>query len=311
MRLPANTFAVLSAGRGFMKIPKKVTPAKDAANKNNAKHSTGPTSSPGKKNARKNATREGFLARELVLSDKERRQLKTKRRRLQSQLRPRTESQVSALEEIEACTGRRMLALRLEMRHISRLLGQEDTAQRAPSGQPETAGADWYLSGRQGLREGMRLLEAVEQELSSLGRIDEKWHVPLDKAFGPQFRELVTQWMPSNESVVLLAHQLTLQAKTYNMPLPPPFDEQRSAEDGGNKPKVIVDPEQSKQMVIKLFELETSMLSDLWRSVEQRASSAAMAQNCTVDFTPRYFSAACRDLHRAIAYYMYLKENNL
>jgi hypothetical protein len=74
---------------------------------------------------------------------------------------------------------------------------------------------------------------------------------------------------------------------------------------------VIVDPEQSKQMVVKLFELEGYMLSDLWRSVEQRASDAARAHNDAVDFTPRYFSAACRDLHRAINHYMYLKKNDL
>jgi len=76
-------------------------------------------------------------------------------------------------------------------------------------------------------------------------------------------------------------------------------------------PKFIPDPNQSTQMVLKLLELEESMLSDLWRSVEQRASDAAKAQNDAVDFTPRYFSAACRDLHRAINHCMYLKKNHL
>jgi len=82
------------------------------------------------------------------------------------------------------------------------------------------------------------------------------------------------------------------------------------AGEGENKAKVIVDPVQSNEMVIKLFELETSMLSDLWRSVEQRASDAARAQNDT-DFAPRHFSAACRELDRAIERFMYLKKNKI
>jgi hypothetical protein len=44
---------------------------------------------------------------------------------------------------------------------------------------------------------------------------------------------------------------------------------------------------------------------------EQRDSEAARAQNENADFAPRYFSAACRDLHRAIDHYMELKKNNL
>ncbi|MGA8735263.1 MAG: hypothetical protein WB558_15200 [Terriglobales bacterium] len=294
-----------------MKIPKKVTPAKDAANKNNAKGSTGPRSGRGKKRASKNATREGFFARELVLTDEEGRQLTAKRRRLQSQLKPTTELQVCGLDEIVAWTGLCMLALRLEMRRISPLLGQEDTAEQAQSGQPDRARADWYLSGRQGLREGMRLLGAAKEEFLSLGRIDEKWYDLLDKAFGPQLRELLTRWMPSNPVAVMMADQVITHSKTLNLPLHPPFDEKSLARDWETKEKLILDPEQSKQMVIKLLELETAMLSDLWRSVEQRASDAARAQNLGVDFTPRYYSAACRDRHRAIAHYMDLKKNKL
>jgi hypothetical protein len=59
-----------------------------------------------------------------------------------------------------------------------------------------------------------------------------------------------------------------------------------------------------------LERLQESMLSDLWRSVEQRASSAARQQNVASD-PPRHFSAASRELDRAIDRFMYLKENNL
>jgi len=105
------------------------------------------------------------------------------------------------------------------MPHISRLLGR-DSPQPAQFSQPEGVGADWYLSGRQGLREGMRLLEAVKREFLNLARIDERWHTLIDKTFGPQLRQLLTQWVPSDQSVVLLAHQLTLHTKTYGGSLP-------------------------------------------------------------------------------------------
>jgi hypothetical protein len=65
------------------------------------------------------------------------------------------------------------------------------------------------------------------QEFLRLGEIDEKWHVLLDKTFGPQVRQRLTQWVHS-ESVVMLAHQLTMHARTHNMPLSPPFNQERS-----------------------------------------------------------------------------------
>ena len=44
--------------------------------------------------------------------------------------------------------------------------------------------------------------------------------------------------------VVMAAHQLTLHAETYNMPLPPSLAPQVAAGvDGKNKPQVILDPE--------------------------------------------------------------------
>jgi len=64
-------------------------------------------------------------------------------------------------------------------------------------------------------------------------------------------------------------------------------------------------------MVLKLLELKSSQLSDFWKSSEQRASDSAKAQNDAVDFAPRYFTTAFRDLDRAVASYMKLKEENL
>src|SRR5262249_43715509 len=54
-------------GRGPMKIPKEVTLAKKAANKNNSVNSTGPTSILGKFYSSQNALRHGLYARDILL----------------------------------------------------------------------------------------------------------------------------------------------------------------------------------------------------------------------------------------------------
>jgi len=239
------------------------------------------------------------------MNDEERRQFEVLRRTLHPQLLPKTVLQDVGFSEILSCIGRCRLALRQEMRRVSKMLGESST-QPVQHEQPEgpVVATEWYLAGRQGLLQGMRLLEAVKTEFLSLGRIDQKWNVLLDKAFGPQLRQLLMQWMPSDETAVQLAHQLTTHARVFNKPLPP-------IAEGGNEPQVILDPEQSKQMVIKLLELEGSVLSDLRNSSEQRASHSARAQDDAVDFAPRYFTTACRDLHCAVEWYIHLKKEKL
>lgn len=282
---------------------KKVTKAVLAANRANAKKSKGPKTPAGKRRASLGAITHGFFAKELPLNDEEKRQLETSRRRLQSQLQPRTELQHIIFAEIIACLGRCMLALRLEMRRISRIFGQDNEQQAQPD-QPGGAGGcpGWYLSGKQGLRYGVQLLEHVKQEFLDLGRIDEKWSNLLDESFGPRLRQLLTQWKPPSEDASLLADHLVRMSVNFKKRLPP-------LEPDGSGPKVILDPYQSKDMVIKLLELEQAVLTDLWRASEQGASESARAQNAVVDFAPRYFSSACRDLHRAIDRFTDLKKN--
>ena len=121
------------------------------------------------------------------------------------------------------------------------------------------------------------------QEFLRLGEIDEKWHVLLDKTFGPQVRQRLTQWVHS-ESVVMLAHQLTMHARTHNMPLSPPFNQERST---------------CKNPCCLIFgEVRDSVLRP--RPGKNGASDP-----------PRHFSPASRELDCAIERFMYLKENNL
>lgn len=166
--------------------------------------------------------------------------------------------------------------------------------------------AEWYLSGKQPLKDGLRLVESVKQDFANVGRIDEKWHDSLDKAFGAQFWHELTQWTPSNPDAAMAADQISMFSRTYNMEMP------RLDGNSGysNEPKVILDQNQSKQMVVKLLEMQKSVLCDLWSSAEQRNSSSAREQSGALD-PPRHFSAACRDLDRAFERYLYLNKNKL
>jgi hypothetical protein len=71
-----------------------------------------------------------------------------------------------------------------------------------------------------------------------------------------------------------------------------------------------MNPFQGQRMVTHLIEIQRSMLSDLWNSSERCAVSSTREQNSTVEFAPRYFLSACRDLHRSIDRHMEMKKKN-
>jgi hypothetical protein len=295
---------------GAMK-KKEITQAVLAANRANAKKSAGPRTSAGKLIARRNATTHGFFAQELALNDEEKREFETLRRTLHLQLSPETVLQDVAFAGVLSCIGRCKLALRMEMRQVSRALG-DGSAQSAHGDRSEVpVCTEWYLSGKQGLREGLGLLEALKQEFLTIGRIDERWNFLIDQAFGPRLRLLLTDWIPSHPDAALLANHLIMHSRTFHQPLPVSEQERNSVADGRSEPKLVLDPDQSKQMVIKLLDLEMAVLCDLRKSSERLASDSERAQNQAVDFTPRYFTTACRDLHRAVAWYTHLRKEKL
>jgi hypothetical protein len=105
-------------------------------------------------------------------------------------------------------------------------------------------------------------------------------------------------------ALIRFSKSVAEHAKVFRKPLPYPDDKDIA--------KVVVDPRQSLEMVSKLIEEKLQHLHDLNRSWEQRASEAVGAANASpVDFAPRYFTTASRDLHRAVEWYEYLKKKKL
>jgi hypothetical protein len=275
------------------------------ANRANARHSSGPKTATGKNNSRRNALKHGFFSPELVLSNAEKVEDQAFHRALHSQHQPTTALQRMALDRIVFCDRRCKLAARHEMRQLSVLFDiprDREIQPERPMG--SAAIARWYLSGRRELSEGIKILEALEQEFARNGRVPADWKPLLDSAFGVEFFELLTNWPTISLDTILLAHHLAEHKKTF-----------RRGDSCGDDKKlleVVSDPVQSLRMVGKLIEQQLQHLRDLARSWEHGVSGSAGGQTAgTMDFAPRYFTSASRDLHRAVEWFAHLKERNL
>jgi|HubBroStandDraft_4_1064222.scaffolds.fasta_scaffold118916_1 hypothetical protein len=283
---------------------KKVTQAVINANRVNANKSTGARSPAGKLAAKRNPRTHGFFAQELIISEAEKPVFQSLSRTLHEELLPKTALQNIAFEEIVSCTWRLKLSVRLEMRRAGTFLDTSDgreTQTRIPEGTPVIS--SWCLAGRQELRDGIRFLEFIIGDFENNGQVREEWKEPLDRAFGVGFFEELTKWTHMSRDAILLADHLVRHAKTFGKPLPP-IDGKQAAE-------LVVDPAQGYQMVGKLLNRELEHLRGLSASWTQRTSQTIDAHNAVVDFAPRYYTTASRDLHRAVDWYVHLKEENL
>lgn len=282
-----------------------MTEKKVLANQLNARRSSGPKTASGKNNSRRNAVKHGFFSQELVFSDVEKVEVQALHRVLHSQFQPTTALQCVALEELVCCVWRCKLAARQERRQLSVLFDiprDREVQLENPSGR--AAMVTWYLRGRRELSQGIRILEALKQDFERNGRVPEDCKRQLDSAFGVEFYELLTNWPTLSLDAVRMAVHLDRHKKT--------FGRGDSSGDDKKLPEVVPDPIEHLQMVGKLIEQQLQNLRDLSRSWEQRASGYMGSQNAaTVNFAPRYFTTASRDLHRAVEWYAHLKERHL
>ena len=286
-----------------MKIKKTVSQKVINANRANALVSSGAKSRSGRKNSSRNALTSGFFARELVLTNEEEAEVQALRRALRGQLQPTTVLQGIGLEEVVCCCFRCKLAMRQEMRRLSAVLAPKKDQEVQPEGTTVPVPARWYADNRQDLRSATRWLENVSKDFQENGVVREDWKGGMDSAFGPDFYEALVKWSPMNPATILVAQSLEMHAKLYGQGNIFPGEAESS--------KVTMDPNQAREMVGKLLQQQLGFLNDMYRW-KQRASESAGAQNAaTVDFAPRYFTTASRDLHRAVNWYNDLKQNDL
>lgn len=277
------------------------SPRKNQANRKNAQQSTGPKTAGGKNIAKRNAFKHGFYTRELILTDEQVEELQQLREHLRSEFRPTTPLQELAFEEIVCCAWRCRMAIRLEMTRVIAFEKMEDRVE------PELALATgtalelehWYGAGRQELRAATSFLKSLREGYLHLGRIPEDLREQLIRGFGPGFYEMLTEWIPPNIDAAIGAKFWADKGEFLGQD---PSDSRREG--------VVLDPFQSQQMVTKLIDQQVMHLEAMARSFDLR-SSLANQQQRAIEFAPRYFTTATRDLHRAVEWFTHLKEQKL
>jgi hypothetical protein len=276
---------------------------KKDANKENADKSTGPKTETGKRRVSLNALRHGFYSRELTVSEPDKRDFEALRESLLVQLAPRSALQHVGFEQIVTCCWRSKLALRLEMHRLKvHFAADHESTSEESAPQRDVRETQWYGAGRGDLRNGIRFLKELREEVSQNGPLHlESWKDLIIKAFGVGFYDALTEWKPMDVDAMYLAEQLQSQAQTSKKPLPASSRPPEGVE-------IIADPRQKLQMLVKLIDLQAQHLSDL---LQINAEASHMREGAPNEFAPRYFATASRDLQRAVDWYLYLRAKDL
>ena len=147
------------------------SPKKIAANQNIAKKSPGPTTEPGKRRSRGNATKHSILARELIVNEIDKPQLETVRAELHDQLSPVTQVQRIAFERFLCSFWRHKLAVRLDAKQMECTFDQTDEKKNP------------------------------EKEVPAIHAED--WKPEVIRVFGENFFSMLTEWVPTNIDEIL------------------------------------------------------------------------------------------------------------
>jgi hypothetical protein len=271
------------------------------ANRENAKKSTGPKTLREKGHSRFNALKHGLFSATHNMSEEDRPNFEAIRVAITNQLAPATVLQQMASEHCVYCCWRVLLAMQLEMKCVKLLLPQDQNPV-ADTALEQTLPSRPYLASATDRRNARRLLSRVRQVVADSGSLHlEEYKDTLIAVFGNEFYESLT-WAPQNVTAIHLANQLTLHAKIFNRPLP-----EKLTADGG----VILDPNQSWRMVLRLIDQKMQHLHDLGRVSEQELGGSAQQPIAVLDVASRYFSAVMRERDRGLAFYLYLKEAGL
>lgn len=279
-------------------------------NQENSARSTGPKTTVGKEQSRRNATKHGIFTRELLVSDKDKPEFETLRSSLCDQLRPASAMQQIGFDKIVSSCWRHKLATRLEMKRLeAHLESKEDQSLQKSFGDAPAQNilAKWYGASNADLRKGIRILMDLGEEVSANGWIHkEDWKHVLTNTFGAECFELFTSWDPMSIDAILMTEHLLAHAKRFDRPLPsePDMD--------SKKQRFTVDPKLSWQMSAKLIDLtrlhleELARINRLGRDIPDERQGAP-----ALDLGARYATTSTRELERAVVWYQYLKEQHL
>lgn len=153
-----------------MKNKKTVTDKTIAANQANARKSTGPKTGGGKNRARLNALKTGFFAKELHISEEDRREFEDMRDSLAHQYAPAMPMQEIAFDQIVCGCWRCRLALRMEnWAVVAQQNSRHERKVEAPgAGEPMLLEA-WYGCDHRSLQNALRFLRDLRADVAHNG----------------------------------------------------------------------------------------------------------------------------------------------
>jgi hypothetical protein len=239
--------------------------------------------------------------------------------------------QTIAFEQIVSSSWRCKLAIRLEMHRLkSQFRTEEERLSDKPGKVRDIREIRWYGASPDDLNVAIKILQDLQADIASNGAIHLKEKEDtIIRAFGPQFYDALVTWAPMSIDAILLAQQLhehtrkltpTPIASGPSAPTakpaastsgPTPSSPESRPSIGATKgqhSKVVVDPQQKWQMMLKLVEFQLQHLLDIRR---MRRQATLVPQEVHSDFVPRYFASASRDLHRAVDWFIYVKSHEL
>ena len=193
--------------------------------------------------------------------------------------------------------------MRLEMHRLkAQFTSNGESQSDETSVQRDVRETQWYGADPASLRYGIRLLADLRADVLANGpahletRKDE-----ICKAFGVGFYDALMEWKPMAIDAIYMAEHLAAHEKVFPSPS---GKASPSAPPEGTK--IVVDPKQKQQMLVKLVDLQIQHLVDL-----RESKSEYSRQTAPSEFAPRYFTTASRDLQRAVDWYLYLKSKAL
>ena len=281
---------------------------KIAANQNNGKKCAGPTTELGKRRSKRNATKHGVLASELVVDEMDKPEFETLRTNLRDQLHPATTLRGVGFGRILSCIWKTKLAQRFEAIQLKATLDQlyevEHPVQKDGPAQ-SLLPTKWYYASRADLRTGLRLLSNLHNVVQESGWFHlEELKPEIVRAFGEEFLSLLTHWIPMSPSAIKMANSLAKHAEKFPLPHPQVVESKNT--------RVVADPQQSLQMALKLIDLMNEYLESLLRIADLDADSTGQQSRVSaMELATRYYTTATRELERAVNWYQYLKEHQL
>jgi len=264
-------------------------------NRRNSHRSTGPKSPRGKANSCMNALREGVFSRQLIVKEEDRAAFEALGRNFRAQLNPTTAVRSLIADAIVTAAWRCSQAICRETRELTAEV-RDHAGEVAPNSPPTLT--EYYAAHPQAANRAQALLHAAAAEIQQargIGSISAETLADLEKAFGNEFVQELTEWQSSDELALRMLTSWRMKAEQFNTPMP----ETASG-------TVLADPRQKIDMQLKLLRVKGEHLED----VRQLLKQADIGQRIAMQPEPahRYVTAAFRLFLGLVAFYAKLRE---